>query len=219
MTSSLPQNVSRNPAGQAATKEEKTHKSYRPGMARVRQLLDVATALFVEKGVAATTIDDIATSAGIAKGTFYHYYESKQALLIALQEDYGTSYNNFVLHAVEQCPQDDLNARLRAWIKASFSELIRTMRLCDVLFTDPEMFMHWSVSREPFMRYLVNLFQQGNRQKVWQIKHPELTAIILYHGMVGVVDDAILRGANPRQLEPKIHDFVHQLCIARHEAR
>lgn len=180
-------------------------------MARVRMLLDAAAALFMEKGVVATTIDEIAARAGIAKGTFYHYYESKQALLQALQEDYSASYNGFVLDAVNQCRQDDPNARLRRWVKASFSELLRTMPLCDALFYEPEMYLHWSVSREPFMRYLVTLFQQGNQQKIWQIKHPELTAIILFHGIVGVVDDAVIHGDNPKRLEPQILDFVQQL--------
>ena len=40
--------------------------------ARLAGLLDAAAALFVEKGVAATSIEDIAERAGVAKSTFYH---------------------------------------------------------------------------------------------------------------------------------------------------
>lgn len=68
-----------------------THTSpgYVPGAirrrkhARAGELRDAALALFAEKGFDATRTDEIAARAGVAKGTLYLYYPSKETLLRA----------------------------------------------------------------------------------------------------------------------------------------
>ncbi len=42
---------------------------------------EIAFTTFCEKGIAKTTIDEIAEKAGVAKGTFYLYYKSKADLI------------------------------------------------------------------------------------------------------------------------------------------
>ena len=48
--------------------------------ARPSELAAAALALFVEKGFAATRLEDVAKSAGVSKGTLYLYFDSKEAL-------------------------------------------------------------------------------------------------------------------------------------------
>ena len=52
--------------------------------ARPQELLDAALELFVEKGFAATRIEEVALRAGVSKGTLYLYYPSKEELLKAV---------------------------------------------------------------------------------------------------------------------------------------
>ena len=54
-------------------------KEARPG-----ELLEAALALFAEKGFAAARMEDIAARAGVAKGTLYLYFPSKEAVFEAL---------------------------------------------------------------------------------------------------------------------------------------
>jgi AcrR family transcriptional regulator len=49
--------------------------------ARPQELLDAALDLFVEKGFAATRSEEVASRAGVSKGTLYLYYPSKEELL------------------------------------------------------------------------------------------------------------------------------------------
>lgn len=52
--------------------------------ARPGELLDAALALFVEKGFAATRVEEVARRAGVSKGTLFLYFGSKQALFNAV---------------------------------------------------------------------------------------------------------------------------------------
>lgn len=51
-----------------------------------RRILDVATALFTDRGLSATTVDQIAETADISQTTFFNYFGSKAALVDALVE-------------------------------------------------------------------------------------------------------------------------------------
>jgi AcrR family transcriptional regulator len=52
--------------------------------AKLQAILDAALDVFADKGFADTRLDDVALRAGVAKGTLYLYFESKQALFEAL---------------------------------------------------------------------------------------------------------------------------------------
>ena len=55
--------------------------------ARPAELTAAALDLFVEKGFAATRLDDVAVRAGVSKGTLYLYFDSKEALFKAVVEE------------------------------------------------------------------------------------------------------------------------------------
>ena len=52
--------------------------------ARPQELLEAAIDLFVERGYAATRLEDVARRAGVSKGTLYLYFENKEELFKAV---------------------------------------------------------------------------------------------------------------------------------------
>lgn len=54
---------------------------------RPAELLAAALDLFVEKGFAATRLDDVAARAGVSKGTLYLYFKNKEDLFKAVVRD------------------------------------------------------------------------------------------------------------------------------------
>ncbi|HDR7516404.1 TetR/AcrR family transcriptional regulator [Bacillus mobilis] len=48
---------------------------------RRKEILETAERLFITKGYTKTTVNDILKEIGIAKGTFYHYFKSKEEVM------------------------------------------------------------------------------------------------------------------------------------------
>ncbi len=82
--------------------------------ARPQELLTAALELFVEKGFAATRSEEVAARAGVAKGTLYRYYPSKEELFKAVVRE------NLGVHITESAAQ-------AAQYEGSIAELLAQM--------------------------------------------------------------------------------------------
>jgi AcrR family transcriptional regulator len=82
-------------------------------------ILDAAQAVFAERGYHRTTIKDIAAHAGVADGTVYNYFDSKDALLSALFDRFQSG------GAME--PGQSPSAQLQKSLGPDMLELVRVM--------------------------------------------------------------------------------------------
>jgi len=57
-----------------------------------QQILDTAKGIILGKGFAAVGLNEILSTAGVPKGSFYHYFKSKEQFGDALLEDYFDGY-------------------------------------------------------------------------------------------------------------------------------
>jgi AcrR family transcriptional regulator len=55
---------------------------------RPRELLEAALAVFSQRGFRNTRLDDVAEAAGVTKGAIYHYFDTKEELLLNVIEHY-----------------------------------------------------------------------------------------------------------------------------------
>jgi AcrR family transcriptional regulator len=137
---------------------------------RTQEKIEQATlALFAEKGVDRTTIGDIARAAGIAEGTIYRHYPSKEELIWQL-----FSRNYLSLSArldTLQAARRDLRAKLAAMVGM----------FCSLYEQDPDMF-----------RFLL-LVQHGQLERVTDDMKTPVKVV------KAVIEAAVARGEIPPQ--------------------
>jgi AcrR family transcriptional regulator len=74
---------------------------------RLTEFIDIARQLFFEKGYEKTSVNDIIEKVGVAKGTFYHYFKSKENLLDLLVNHFT---KKSVLEVEKMMEQREMNA-------------------------------------------------------------------------------------------------------------
>ncbi|MFT3786403.1 MAG: TetR/AcrR family transcriptional regulator [Tepidisphaeraceae bacterium] len=79
------------------------------------KLLDAALSVIRTKGYAGTTVDDICKAAGVTKGSFFHYYASKEDLAIAATDHFMAMANGLFGSAPFRLLDDPLD-RLMGYI-------------------------------------------------------------------------------------------------------
>lgn len=93
--------------------------TYQVSPADKRQaILEAAQHVFAESGFHTSTMDAVADAAGVAKGTIYLYFKSKNELLTDLMDDRTNKLTQMLVEGVETA--SDVHGKLKALIAAHF---------------------------------------------------------------------------------------------------
>jgi AcrR family transcriptional regulator len=162
----------------------------KPAETRRDELMNAAERLFLSDGVGATTIEQITSRAGVAKGTFYLYFSSKEDVLAALADRFATQLLHKIKTAVAKEPAGHWRGKLQTWAKACVTGYLESIRLHDILFYGSR-----SRTREGFtdnivIDHLTTLLEAGIDADAWSLDDPHFTAVFLFSGLHAVVDDA-----------------------------
>lgn len=177
-------------------------------------LVEAAGRLFVEKGYEATTMDEIAAAAGFAKGTLYHYFGSKAALLHALREGFDGTITDRVRSRVDGCPADDWRGRIKAWIDAATDAYFNMRELHDVVIYGLGMPFRNSMAESTLTLHLARLIGDGAKAGAWQVDDERWTAIIMFYGFRGGCDEAILGKQRVEDVPEKLNSlFLRMLGV------
>lgn len=164
----------------------------KPAEQRRADLLAAAQDLFVTKGLAATTVEDITNGAGVSQGLFYRYFRSKDDIVFALQEQFSARFAQRVLDAAAK--KANWAAKLDACVEASFAGYREMHDLHEVLFRHST-----DATDEPahamFARALRELLEAGVAAGAYTIADPAATAVLLYAAMHAF--DPHFHGARP----------------------
>ncbi len=119
-----------------------------------RRLLEQGYRLFSVYGLKKTNVEEIALAAGISKGAFYSFYESKEALFMEVIEQAEKRARQQLL-AVIDLPGPTPRARLYAVLQKAFS-LFTEIPILRLLSGSDYDLLFRSVSAEKLQQHLLN---------------------------------------------------------------
>ena len=94
---------------------------------RRQEISDVALRVWSEQGFGNTSVAAIAKAAGISKGTFYLYFESKDALLADVFR--RNSLAPTVVRMLEELPEVPLEEAIHGFVRAAWRQLVEKREL------------------------------------------------------------------------------------------
>jgi TetR/AcrR family fatty acid metabolism transcriptional regulator len=113
-----------------SARSRRGHASRKTGDKRTR-ILAAAVRVFAKKGFYATRVSEVAKAAGVADGTIYLYFRSKDELLVSLFED---RVERLLAYLAEELPKEKTaSAKLRRVIELQLGLLEDERELAEVI--------------------------------------------------------------------------------------
>jgi len=177
---------------------------------RKSEILDAAEMLFITKGYNKTTIIDILNKIGIAKGTFYYYFKSKEEVMDAV---IMRIVDADVAVAKEIAKRTDLSAldkfyqmliAQRAKNRGSKDRLIEQFHQPDNAEMHQKSLVQSILHLSPIFTKVV---EQGIRENVFKTDYPQMTMEFLFASSTFIFDEALFDW-KPHEALQRIEAFV-----------
>jgi AcrR family transcriptional regulator len=107
-----------------------------PKQERRQQILAAARDVFARRGYHQSTIDGIVAEAGVARGTYYLYYEDKRAVFADLIDRFSQRLSMAISRIVTDDPTRPVAVQVRGNIRAILGVCLAERAMTKILFTD-----------------------------------------------------------------------------------
>lgn len=182
---------------------------------RRAEIMDAAMLLFMEKGYANTTTQDIVDKVNISRGLLYYHFKNKEDILYCLVERYSEKLLRDI-HVIVNDDDKTAIEKIRAFIDATIistdnvsaegTELQKTVDL------EENRYMLDKLSHkliEKLTIYFERIINQGISEKVFSVKYPSETAEFLMTAYVFVSNNI---GIVTSKKEP-VKDYLNAFKI------
>lgn len=168
---------------------------------RRNEILDTAEKLFAEKGYENCAVNEILNQIGIAKGTFYHYFKSKEELLDAIIE---RTSNELVARASQVAEDKNLSPEdklLYVFLSVKVSDP-DDEKIIEEIHKSENALMHQKSLASMInglTPVLVKVIEEGNAKGVFACEYPEQYMQIFICSASVLFDDGIFELEESKQ--------------------
>jgi len=163
---------------------------------RKNEILDTAQEIFLTKGYKQTSVESIIKKVGVAKGTFYYYFKSKEDLLDKLVKRMADKIQIEIKKIVEKKDLDAISKLEKAYsvagnIKLENIQLIKLM--LKILYKKDNLILRYKVYKsniELIVPEFAKIIEQGVKEKSFNTSYP-YEAARLFFELGSILGDAI----------------------------
>ena len=98
-----------------------------------RRIMKKGLELFCEVGYLNTTVEEITNSLNISKGSFYTYFESKEALLLSILDFMYINYEKILNKLSEDVGSKELEEILEKYINVMFDSILDSKNIISLI--------------------------------------------------------------------------------------
>jgi TetR/AcrR family transcriptional regulator, fatty acid metabolism regulator protein len=182
-----------------------------------RRIIDAAVDVFAEKGFFGARVSEIAERAGVADGTIYLYFKSKDEILISLFEEKMAEILERFHAMLSEVP--DTEEKMRRYIIEHLTLVAEQPRLMQVLTVELRQSARFMKDYAPhaFAKYLAlvgSILEEGQKKGVFS---KNLEPSVFRRALFGAIDEIslewVLRGKDAQMPDPvavgeQISEFI-----------
>ncbi|OGE20209.1 MAG: hypothetical protein A3J42_03790 [Candidatus Dadabacteria bacterium RIFCSPHIGHO2_12_FULL_53_21] len=159
------------------------HRGQIPKGARKEEIIRAAAKLFSQKSYHDVTMDDIAEKVGVAKGTIYLYFDSKENLYLEIMEETYEEIESILER--ETAKSDPAPLKLKKVLGLIFKFYLQNLDVLRILSRDEthlirehyEFTEHWRLRR---IKLYEKILEKGINEGSFRPSNTELTALIIF---------------------------------------
>lgn len=159
---------------------------------RKAELIEAAETLFRQEGYMQTSVNDIVRKVGVAQGTFYYYFDSKDDIMNAVIEHYSDSFRVALALLIQDrnldpCQKLELVGNASLWMHRFDRKLVEFLHSKENLSTHERYIVKTMEFTIPLVTAIV---EQGIACGMFSLKHPRDTVELLLYAF-GYLEDTI----------------------------
>lgn len=170
---------------------------------RKLELIEAAEELFRSNGCEQTSVSDIVKKVGVAQGTFYYYFQSKNDILNAVIDHYLRDHLEKMVKQLIADRSRGALQKLQLVVDASLSLKNGERNFVEFLHTEENAVFHqkfMAKSNSIFVPLITQIVEQGMEEGVFHVSCPRETVELLM-AMFGRLHDQITLSSSPEEYE------------------
>ncbi len=163
---------------------------------RIEDITNAAMEVFLEKGYENATMEKIAEKAGMSKGGLYHYFKSKDTILIFVNEKISTNIEKIMYKALEIPSVKEgilfyIENYLKYWLEHPKETSFLFLSITKMM-DNHELLDYYKQFTGDYMNYFQQAFEMGVQSGEFLQHNVKTSAITLVAALDGIISYMVL---------------------------